>query len=152
MCCRRRSMDDMERAPVLALAPVLPLAPDFAASSDSMSCDASGVADVSMSNSEDDLRGFSSGSDAASGCASAGDVEVVLASASDVGFGGGGVEDEGGVARKRTETGEPMLLGKAVCGVGVAEVRATAWSVCLAATWKTMTVDRALSESFRACV
>lgn len=135
----------MLRAPVLALAPV-PDLPELEADSwASMSCEARGVADVSMSNREEPLRGSSgSGSDSGWGWDAASlevsDVEASAALDDGCDADDGGLLDDGGVARNRMDEGASTALGR-VEARGATDVRATARSACLAAILNTMTCE-----------
>lgn len=132
-------MEDMDRAPVLALAPVEPL-PDWVESWDSMSWE---VAEVSMSNRDDVLPDFNLGSDVGGAEASS---DAVLDSEAE-GFCGeekevGGVL--GGVASKRIEEGS-AARGSVVEAEAAKDERDTARRACLAAMLSAiLTVDRVL--------
>ena len=100
-------MEDIERAPVLAFAPVVPPLVEED-SSDSMSWDARGWADVSMSNREEPLARFTSGAGSAGGEVASVGVSAAFGvgdAGFEAGFGDLGGFDEGGVAKKRMDEG-----------------------------------------------
>lgn len=137
MVCRRRSMDDIDRAPVFAFAPVESLVFPGCGVSDSISWVARGAAEVSMSKIEDVLPVFNS-SFASSGVGMVVvEEEEVEGSSLVVLVLGSGFCEDGGVARNRIEDGKVVGRGSEAARRGVVVVvrdgREIARKACLEA-------------------